>query len=110
LAYYRAGEWQQAILPLNEAARDWQHGKLPVEKQQAELVLAMCEYRLGQTDQANQRLKRACEMLDQTIPYAPDDPFAVYPGNWILLNILRREAEALMNPQKGAESQAGSNP
>ena len=66
-----------------------------------ELALAMCEYRLGQTDQANQRLKTAREMLDQAVPYTPDDPFAIYPPNWISLNILRREAEALiLGPQE----------
>jgi hypothetical protein len=96
LAYYRAGEFERAIPVLNETARIWQYGRQPVEKHQAELVLAMCEFHLGQSDQARQRLKTSCELIDQAVRYTADDPFAVFPPNWISLNVLRREAEALI--------------
>ena len=100
LAYYRSGEWEQAIPVLNETLRIWQYGRQPVEKRQAELVLAMCEFHLGQTDQARRRLKACCELIDQAIPYTVDDPFAVFPPNWISLHVLRREAETLLAESK----------
>jgi tetratricopeptide (TPR) repeat protein len=111
LALYRAGEWERAIPVLNEAIRVWQYGKQPVEKHQAELVLAMCEFRLEQADQSRGRLKTACELIDQTVPYKPDDPFAVNVPNWVTLNILRREAEAMIfRPKREEETKTSSKP
>ncbi len=113
LAYYRAGQLPQATATLQDAASRWKYGKQPVEKQQIDLVLAMCEYHMGQTDQANQRLQKACEMIDQAIAYTAEDPFAVYPSNWITLHLLRREAEELIldkQPQAACASRAFSWP
>jgi serine/threonine protein kinase/tetratricopeptide (TPR) repeat protein len=100
LAYYRAGEWERAIPVLSETARIWQYGRQPVEKHQVDLVLAMCDFQLGRTDQARQRLKASCDLIDRAVPYTSDNPFAIHVPNWIMLNILRREAEALLKVAK----------
>lgn len=103
LAIYRSGDWEAAIRQLEESNQaPW---SIP-QRQSNELVLAMCEFRLGLVEQAQKRLTKACELLDHATPYSAEKPFEphAFPFDWPSLNVLRREAEALILRQPDAAS------
>jgi len=98
LAYYRVGQYEKAVaafdkgLPLDPA------NKLSVLNW---LPLAMAHHRLGHADQARQSLDKAKRWIDQTLRQTPPaaGEFAP-PGwswfDWLKVQFLRREAEALL--------------
>ena len=103
LAHYRAGAWEAAMRLLQEPNQPgWGHpqasGKL-LQAQLNELLLAMCQFRMGQVEEAQKRLTSACKVIDQATCYTVEDPFLASPFDWPPLILLRREAEALILKQ-----------
>lgn len=105
LVQYRAGKYALAIEALRKSNVNW---KVP-EMAQNWLVLAMAHQRLGQVDDAHRCLETAREQIEQVQPNKPDEPVRradhseLPPTDWIEMNTLLREAEALIEPEKFAK-------
>jgi serine/threonine-protein kinase len=104
LACYRAGQHEKAIAWLNQSMKDhpnWEHNVLNG------LVLAMAHHRLGETAGARQRLATvgqgiaeiARKKSEKAVTFAP-------PGwhwrDWLGVQLLRREAEGLLQKDPGS--------
>jgi serine/threonine protein kinase/predicted Zn-dependent protease len=95
LSLYRAGRYREAIPPLEgPEAFD---GHL-AQKAQNRLVLAMAHFRLDDAARARQVLERAIAVI-------PPWGNQTAPPDWVGIQLLRREAEALiLGPSGGAAS------
>ena len=98
-ATYRAGRFQEAIEHLNKGIKA--HGK---EGDAFDwLFLAMAHQRLGHSDEARKWLDRAVQWIDQSTRDHPKDDSLGTPigwAPWMILKVLRREAESLMKAEK----------
>jgi tetratricopeptide (TPR) repeat protein len=86
LALDRAGKHAEAIERLEESDAGWSdiYGKTQIR-----LVLALAHHRLGAVRQAQEQLARARALI-------PRSGIAVMAADWISIQLLRREAEALI--------------
>jgi tetratricopeptide (TPR) repeat protein len=105
LAHYRAGEYAQAIDQTGKAvvaeARFW---GLNVP---AHLVAAMSHHRLGQAEEARKAFGQAREMMEQEeFPKLESGDVGAGWHDWLICQILRREAEALLEAGKGEAGKA----
>jgi tetratricopeptide (TPR) repeat protein len=102
LAYYRAGQYDQAAACLGQALQhepDWEHKVLNW------LVLALAEQRLGHDAAARQWLDMAEQWIKQKAPGAGQkrSAFAIPGWHWrdaLMVQLFRREAEALLSADK----------
>jgi tetratricopeptide (TPR) repeat protein len=93
-AYYRAGQYEQAIHRLEECLNAHPNWK---ERGLNWLVLAMAYQRQDKTDEARQALDKAVQWGDQLAQNQPpgaQHALHVRVMDWLEYNILRREAEA----------------
>ena len=97
LALYRAGRYREVIDQLDEPAAAWSdaHGKA-----QNHLVRAMTHFRLGEVAKAQQWLSMAHELI-------PRSGTGLNPADWVGINLLRREADALIPTPPGPARTAG---
>jgi WD40 repeat protein/tetratricopeptide (TPR) repeat protein len=97
-ALYRAGQYQKAADRL--AATVEALGEETTVHEQ--LFLAMAEQRLGHSAEARRRLDRALQGLQDAAPPRPrfDADAAVFWNERLELDLLRREAQALLKPGK----------
>jgi tetratricopeptide (TPR) repeat protein len=90
-AYYRAGQYEEAIAAQHESA-------IPSYDNPANwLVLALAHHRLGKSAEALRWLEKATAWLDQAgreLPAGAATPPKLHPNEWMLAQVLRREAEA----------------
>jgi serine/threonine protein kinase/Flp pilus assembly protein TadD len=94
LAHYRAGHYDLAIQYIAESnARGW--GARTTGQGQNSLVLAMAHHRLSHTDEARQCLEAARQSIEKMRP-KPDKLAQINPVDWVAVNVLWREAEALL--------------
>jgi Flp pilus assembly protein TadD len=93
LALYRAGRFDEAIRRLEESkARPWtEQGPI-----QNPLVLAMAHYRLGRAAQARALLDEVERWWKEIDATRIDGAVAARTVDWLPLQLLRREAEALI--------------
>jgi hypothetical protein len=93
-AYYRAGRFADAVAQL-EVRKSWR-GWPPVNN----YFLAMALHRVGRTEQARAAFASAVDMANQTPPTAGGEANReeLFQGLlWrIILDLLRREAEAVL--------------
>jgi tetratricopeptide (TPR) repeat protein len=103
MAHYRAGKFDRAIERLRESAAARPAWSANVVNW---LGLALAYHRLGQTKEARQWWDRAVGWIDQAAAKPPKQPGASIPGlsvhDWLACHVLRREAEALLNPKAQA--------
>jgi hypothetical protein len=100
---HRAGRFRQAV-PLFEQS-------LQAEPRSGRAVLnwlwlALAHERLGKAEEARRWLRDAQAWLDQYgdgMPARADAELGLHPHNWLEAHVLRREAEALIQP-KGPRS------
>jgi tetratricopeptide (TPR) repeat protein len=96
LAYFRIGEYDKAIALLDEFLQTKHHSWQDASDF---LVLAMAHYRLSHVAKARQWLAKAARQIDQEAKLAPKGG-STPPGRlwweWLCLQMLRREAEALL--------------
>jgi hypothetical protein len=63
----------------------------------------MAHFRLGDTEQAHQRLRWGVGAIDQMVPSIDGPPVADYPPDrwivWCMADVVRREAEELIGSQ-----------
>jgi len=101
LAQYRAGQFEAAIENGKKSnAMNWRNAKkTPKEGPKAQnwLVLATAHFRLGQTAEANDCLATARKIVEDNRPKEPDDAVDMYWADWEEINVLLREAQALIN-------------
>jgi tetratricopeptide (TPR) repeat protein len=98
-AHYRAGDFDQAIRRCRESLEvlpDWQGRMLNW------LILAMSHQRLGHTTEARLWLNQAIQWRkDHALQGKGKGEFlsppGLHPSDWLELNVLIREAEALVN-------------
>ncbi len=94
LAHYRAGQFAAAIQPLEESnAGSWEErGKI-----QNTLVLALAHHRLGHAAQSRALLDEVERWWKSADPTNADDNLIGLPAvDWLPLQLLRREAEAMI--------------
>ena len=107
LAYYRAGQYEQAVAALDKALQLDPAGGFSSLNW---LTLAMAHYHLGHTDQARQLLDKSERLIDQILRQTPPAIGEFAPSgwvwyNWLKIQFLRREAEALIGePQQPKKS------
>jgi len=93
MAHYRAGQYEQAVARLEESNRlGWNQ----VADAQNWLLLAMCHHRLGDRERAGEALSRAVELTRLASPNVAGGPARALPPDWAGIELLRREAEALV--------------
>jgi tetratricopeptide (TPR) repeat protein len=98
-AYYRAGQFELAVVYLDKAVAARQQTGTPADW----LLLAMAHHRLGHAEQAKSWLDRAKQWLKESTRDKPkDDSFGTPVGweVWLELQVLRREAENLEENDK----------
>ncbi|HEX3356370.1 MAG TPA: tetratricopeptide repeat protein [Tepidisphaeraceae bacterium] len=101
LAYYRAGQYDQALdwLKKSSASSKWDRQA----RAQPLLVMAMVNYRLGHETDAQAELGEARKLIADITPKTSGDPVYLNAGDWIPMQVLLREARALI-PQSSDES------
>jgi len=93
MAEYRSGHYQDAIRSLEDQKRLTGDLKFQAE---ANLFIAMCYERLGDHARAQAQLNDALHTIQVDLPNPGEDlPFP----DWIICDVNRREAEALINGQ-----------
>jgi Flp pilus assembly protein TadD len=95
-AIYRAGRFEEAVQRLEEAAGVPPPGGSALHP----FWLAMCHARLGHAEEAQQWLDKGDRWLEQALQRQPGDAASgLLPwGQRVSLQLLRREAEALIGP------------
>jgi tetratricopeptide (TPR) repeat protein len=93
MAEYRAGRYPEAIKFLTQStqAPEWAYSRTT-----ADLLLSMCHDRLGDHAQATATLNRTTEKMDHEFSKPGVDDLISFQ-DWILCQVLRREAEGLIN-------------
>jgi len=93
LAHYRASQFALAIRRLEESNAEPWDGQGPVQN---ELVLAMAHHRLGHAAQSRALLDKVERWWKGIEAAKTDGAVAVFPTDWLSLQLLRREAEAVI--------------
>jgi tetratricopeptide (TPR) repeat protein len=104
---YRAGRYQDAVTHFEQSLKaDATPGRAVVNW----VWLALAHQRLGQSEEARRWLSKAQAWLDQFtdgMPARAEAEFGLHFHNWLEAHVLRREAEALLQPtgrQGGTEN------
>jgi serine/threonine protein kinase/Tfp pilus assembly protein PilF len=96
--HYRAGRFEQAVPLLEQSLRaDHRSGAAVLNW----LWLALAAQRLGRTEEARGWLGKAERWLDQyggELPDRAEGELGLHLHNWLEAHVLRREAEALLDP------------
>ena len=96
---YRAGRFQQAVLFFEQSLQaDSRPGRAVVNW----LWLALANERLGKAEEARRWLNKAQAWLDQYpdgMPARAEEELGLHLHNWLEAHVLRREAEALIQPK-----------
>jgi WD40 repeat protein len=98
LAFYRAGQYQEAAACFRQSLKDTWWAPLVNW-----LGLALVEKRLGKEQEARRWLDQAGGWLDRAVREMQPEtatPSGLYANEWLEALILRREAEALLDPKK----------
>jgi hypothetical protein len=93
LAHYRASQFAEAIRRLEESNSRYWDGQGPVQNQ---LVLALVHHRLGHAAQSRALLDEVERSWNGIEAAKTDGAVAVFPTDWLSLQLLRREAEAVI--------------
>ena len=92
-AYYRAGDFEKALETLRGShGSSWDE----VGKAQNWLVLAMGQHRLGRADEARQSWDEARRRIADATPTDTGAPAVGGVPDWLGVQVLRMEAEALL--------------
>ena len=108
LADYRGGDFETAVASA-KTSREHAGQQLYVDAT-ALLVQAMAEHQLGRLAEARQSLSDALELMQQRIPTPDGGALGRDWSSWLRFQILRREAEALIDPQEDGEARPQRKP
>ncbi|HEX5104655.1 MAG TPA: tetratricopeptide repeat protein, partial [Pirellulaceae bacterium] len=96
LAAYRAGRWEEAIKWCNQSRGDGQGLTQSINvPMQDMLIEAMALHHLGKTADAQQRFDQAEALIQEQFP-GPSTSIGKAWFDWLVYQILRREAEPLL--------------
>jgi superkiller protein 3 len=94
LAQYRAGQYEQSLQSFARAneteLRTWDLNWFG---------LALAHHRLGHADEARRCLAKGVQWLEREGPPGPGRPTKILPQDWLEAQLLRREAEDLIDPK-----------
>ena len=94
MAHYRAGEFDRAIALLDKS---FAAGARFFDPKPAYLVLAMAHHQLGQREEAEKAMKKARALMEQKgIPQEGSGDYGSGWHDWVICQLLRREAETLI--------------
>jgi tetratricopeptide (TPR) repeat protein len=99
--HYRAGRHADAINLLREAigaARD-NSNRYKFPSILSRLFLAMAYHAAGQADGAREWLDQAVQAIELDLPRAPRGPLVGNWHDWIMCQVVRREAEGVIGGQ-----------
>jgi tetratricopeptide (TPR) repeat protein len=100
-ALYRARRWQAAAAALRSAAETRVTGTpTSWSPAYARFFLAMAEWRLGRRDEAQTQLRTAVHLTEQELRASLTPPW----NRRVTLQLLRREAEAMIRPRNSSAS------
>jgi hypothetical protein len=99
LAQYRAHQYDLAVQNLQESNAGHSTRLLKAANW---LLLAMIHCRQAQPEEARQCWDVAHRIIDHVRPKKPGDPVAAFETDWIELNVLLPEADALLKEQTSA--------
>jgi tetratricopeptide (TPR) repeat protein len=94
-AYYRAGDCEEALRWLgNSLERDWVAGR-PLNQ----FLLAMIHRRMGHAERAAALHKESIRLFEEMESHRVDGAVpGIFAGDWMTIQIYRREAELLFTP------------
>jgi Flp pilus assembly protein TadD len=100
-AHYRAGQYEQAAQSLEEAVAQFPSDAPPSHGPDLvrQLLLAMTKWQLGEPDEARRMLREIQPRIDERFR----SPWINWDGRAVL-EIRRREAEALIEPDQAQEA------
>ena len=93
LAQFRAEQFAEAGQSLERAARE---EKLPAQKAQVLLILAMNQHRLHEIPTAKATLARAIDLMEAKLPKVEDGLLGLDWVEWIQAHVLLREARLMI--------------
>jgi tetratricopeptide (TPR) repeat protein len=103
VAYYRAGQFEQAAQHLRQVLKTWPENPYDAESMgengaplTAWLILAMVCHRLDQSDEARQWLNKAVRKMDQELDEEGMGRLRRESHVWAMCQVLRGEAESLV--------------
>jgi hypothetical protein len=100
MAYLRANELKLAIDTFEESIRLYPPDTINAGMNYYGLAIA--HHQLGQNQEATQNLARARELFQLSGPLQSGQQARIGPpGEWVAINLLSREAEALLRPVEG---------
>jgi WD40 repeat protein/serine/threonine protein kinase/tetratricopeptide (TPR) repeat protein len=95
MAEYRAGRYEQAVDWLRKSQPRLPN--LPAGKSVTSFFLALAYHRLGRADEARATLAQALQLVEQEFGTVDNTSVSGYWPTWFVCQIVRREAEALIN-------------
>ena len=94
LAQYRAGQFDEALQSFTKAnVKTWTW-------ELNWFGLALVHYRLGHADEARQCFDEGIQWLEREGPPSPELPAKLLPQDWLEAQLLRREAEEILNTKR----------
>lgn len=96
IAEYRAGHFDEAARWLSRA-RSGMDGGEGTGEAEADLFLAMALQKSGRPAEAGEPLGRATRAMDATFPRPGVGDLGTWPQDWLICQIIRREAERLID-------------
>ena len=102
LADYRGGDFESAVA---SAQRSRQHAaQVAIYPRATALVVqAMAEHQLGRLAEARQSLRAAHDLMERQMPTPESGTLELHWHDWLRFQILRREAEALIDQKEDGE-------
>jgi WD40 repeat protein len=101
MAYYRAGQQEQAIRWLEESVRVPPRGEAQIINW---LALALVYHRLNRPQESRRWMEKASTWIESTAHGAPLEDvgtLGIHPHDWLESFLLRREVEGLMREARG---------
>jgi serine/threonine protein kinase/WD40 repeat protein len=95
MAQYRAGQFDQALQSFTKANdKAWSNRDITW------FGLALVHHRLGRPDEARRWLDKGVQWLERVGPPGPERPARIYPLDWLAAQLLRREAEEVLQVKR----------
>ena len=94
---YRLGDSEKALASIRETQLHEGYSQTPAVKALALPLMAMCQYKLGRLEEANQTLDKATSLIEKSWPKLLNDEFGNGWPDWLFSKTLRREAAALLS-------------
>jgi Tfp pilus assembly protein PilF len=91
LAEFRVGHYEEAERWARRAVKD----PLLYPKACASAILAMCQFKLNQADDANAALAKCNNMIEQQLP-KPGEDLSTDWRDWIIAHALQAEAKRMI--------------